>query len=198
MAQNVRVCDGCKIPLFRFDRQVRHVMEKAMNSETCHCKCLFALQKLGINVQPPALTVAAILNHTDCVETLIEAGADVNAMAAPDRVYSRTALSLAAPMGHPECVNALIAAGADVNKKEHEQLTSLIYAAQGGQSECMRILIEAGADVNMETGKELNDTGMELNDTGMPYYGCKRPLYESKKTALMWVFLSRITSAQIR
>ena len=171
MAQNVRVCDDCKISRkINIDQQLWDVMEKAMNSESCHCKCLFALQKSGINVQPPALTVAAILNHTGCVKTLIEAGADVNAMAAPDRAFGRTALSLAAQMGHPECVNALIGAGADVNKKERKQLTPLIYAAQGGQSECMKILIEAGADVNMGTGKELNDIGMR-------YYECKRTAF---------------------
>ena len=45
----------------------------------------------------------------------------------------------------------------------------------------MKISIEAGADVNMETG-------MELNDIGMHYYRCRKRCYETKKTALMWVF----------
>ena len=176
MAQNIQVCDDCKITSFRVDDQLWDVIENAINSETCHCKCLFAHQKSGINVQPPALTVAAILNHTECVKTLIEAGADVNVTTAQENFVSqRTALSLAAQMGHTESVNVLIAAGADVNKMEDKQFTPLTFAAQGGQSECIKILIDAGADVNM-------GTGMELNDIGMRYYECKR-------TALMWLFI---------
>ena len=176
MAQNFQVCDDCKVNSFRVDDQLWDVIENAMNSGTCHCKCLFAHEKSGINVQPPALTVAAILNHTECVKILIEGGADVNVTTGRRGFVSqRTALSLAAQMGHPECVNALIAAGADVNKVEDKQFTPLTYAAQGGQSECMKILIDAGADVNI-------GTGMEMNDIGMSYYECKR-------TALMWLFI---------
>ena len=173
MAENVEICDGCKISSFRTD-QLWAVIKKAMNSGSCHCKCLFSLEESGINVQPPAPTVASILNHVECVKTLTEAGADVNVTTEGKYISQRTVLSLAAQMGNHECVNALIAAGADVNKMDEKKFTALTYAAQGGQSESMKILIEAGADVNM-------GTGMVMNDIGMSYY-------ESGRTALMWLF----------
>ena len=148
MAQNVRVCDGCKVLLFCLDKQLRNVMEKVMNSETCHCKCLFALQKSGVKIQPPALTVASILNHIECVKTLIDAGADVNVtttqkydgsectgagngMGSIDESYAvnKTALIWAADMGNSDCVNELVTAGADVNKMDVAKCTALTYAA---------------------------------------------------------------------
>ena len=125
MAENVEICDGCKITSLRIDDQLWDVMEKAMNSGSCHCKCLFGHEKSGINVQPPSLTVASILNHIECVKILIEAGADVNVTTKQKYVSQRTVLSLAAQMGHLECVNALIAAGADVNKMNEKKFTAL-------------------------------------------------------------------------
>ena len=192
MSQNLEICDGCKVSSTNLDVYLRSVLEKAINSGSCHCKqwriqdfpeegtltpkggaptyylanffrklheneeilghgggarpsrpprsatgkCLFGHEKSGINVQPPALIVASILNHTECVKTLIEAGADVNVTTANKQFLSqRTALSLAALMGHSEFVNTLIAAGADVNKMDEKNFTALTFAAQGGQSE---------------------------------------------------------------
>ena len=65
MAQKVEICDGCRSCTEERD-ELWDLMEKAMNSETCHCECLFALQKSGTKIQPPALTVASILNHIEC------------------------------------------------------------------------------------------------------------------------------------
>ena len=179
MSQNIAICDGCKISSTNFDEYLRGVLEKAINSRSCHCKCLFGLEKSGVNVQPPALTVASILNHAECVKTLIEPGADVNVTTAKNKFLSqRPALSLAALMGNSQCVNALIASGADVNKMDEKKCTALTFAAQGGQSESMKILIEAGADVNM-------GTGIEMDDFRMSYHECGR-------TALMWLFLPEL------
>ena len=87
MAQKVEICDSCRSCKEGHDESW-DLVEKAMNLETCHCKCLFTLQKSGVKIQPPALIVASILNHTECVKTMIDAGADVNVTTAQKYVYN--------------------------------------------------------------------------------------------------------------
>ena len=70
----------------------------------------------------------------NCVQTMIEAGADVNS----------TSLTSAVIKGRDECVNLLLEAGADVN----EQRNVLCKAAAYGQDKCLDLLLKAGADVN--------------------------------------------------
>ena len=147
-----------------------------MDSRSCHCKCIFNLQEIGVKAQPPALAIASILNHAECVKTLVEAGADVNDIPDYTFVCHRTALSLAAQMGHSDSVRALIAAGADVNQMDARLCTALCYAAQGGQSECIKLLIESGADVNRDVCVE------------MPHLMKSQHNHEYKRSALMWLY----------
>ena len=92
-----------------------------------------------------ALFGAASNGHQNCLEVLLNAGADVNAI--EDRY--NTVLAVASAKGNPECVKLLLKAGADVNGSgEWLDYRALMGASGSGQAECMRLLINAGADVN--------------------------------------------------
>ena len=59
-----------------------------------------------------ALRVAAMQGQVDCLTTLIEHGADVEA-----RAFDWSPLHLATNNGHTECVTALLRHGADINSR---------------------------------------------------------------------------------
>ena len=80
------------------------------------------------------------------IETLIKAGANVNAQT--DSGIS--ALMKASASGYKECVSLLLEAGADVNANCEEGCTSLIYSAMFGHEVCLDHLLAAGADVNIK------------------------------------------------
>lgn len=96
-------------------------------------------QKLGT-----ALIEAAKKGQVDKVESLLEAGADVNARG-QDR---QTPLMAASLGGHPEVVQLLIEKGADVNATREHRRTALMSATFKGHAEVVRILVENGAKVN--------------------------------------------------
>merc|ERR1711862_138131 len=136
-----------------------------------------------------ALHLAVKYKHVECIEPLIEAGADVNALSGEYHQYS--VLNLAAISGcsecitiladmshvdasdgslyyaamykHAESVKSLIQAGADVN-----QANSLHAAAHIGCCECIVLLAEAGADINAPDG--LNRTALAM---AAGYYQCE-------------------------
>jgi uncharacterized protein len=117
-------------------------------------------------------------NDVKAAETLIRAGADVNAAnrygvpplslaatngnaallelllksgANPNATQSEgeTALMTAARTGIPAAVKALLAHGADVNAKESWRgQTALMWAAAEGHAETIQLLLEAGAQIN--------------------------------------------------
>ena len=95
----------------------------------------------------PALLWASRNGHTEIVEMLINAGADVNAK---NNDYT-TALMDASTKRHTEVVRMLIDAGADVNAKNDFSNTALMIASgyyRNDNPEIVRILIQGGADVN--------------------------------------------------
>ena len=85
-----------------------------------------------------AIISAAQHGHQECIESLVQAGADVNAT---DH-FGNTALKNAVQNEHLDCVNSLIKAGANVNT------ASLFAAIDSGHMDCIDLLIKAGADVN--------------------------------------------------
>jgi ankyrin repeat protein len=91
-----------------------------------------------------ALILAAQNGHIAMVNTLIAAGADINAIGQG----GCTALMAAARNGHIKIVKTLIAAGADVNVVSQYSGTALMDAAVKGCTEIVKALIAAGADVN--------------------------------------------------
>ena len=124
------------------------------------------------------LMCAAVWGHTDCVEYLIQKGAQLDleeknnqtalhyaAMGGRlevmkrlvdagqdvnqrDELGERTPLMLAAWQGRTDCVEYLIQKGAQLDLEEKNNQTALHYAAMGGRLEVMKRLVEAGHNVN--------------------------------------------------
>lgn len=90
------------------------------------------------------LMTAAIHDHPDCIELLLEAGAEPNAT----NQKSETALGYAAELNHTSCVKRLIKAGADVNNANAYGMTPLMQAIRINSLELFEMLIAAGADVD--------------------------------------------------
>ena len=84
------------------------------------------------------------LNHVKCVNILMRAGADVNAVTP----FGTTALIAAAWWGFAKCMKSLLKGGTDVNATDHDGVTALMMASRGAHLECMNRLLDAGADVN--------------------------------------------------
>ena len=95
----------------------------------------------------PPIMRAAQFGYTECVDALIEAGADVNALSD----FDDTPLELAAVSGNIGCVESLIDAGADVNRKGYAGNTALLYAAQTGHTQCVEVLTKAGAALKRQS-----------------------------------------------
>ena len=87
--------------------------------------------------------------HDQCVDALIEAGADVN-MACP--------LAVAVKSGSRRCVELLVKAGADVNSRFkpacYSKRNVLLEAVNGADEEIVQLLLEAGADAKDFEGNE--------------------------------------------
>ena len=81
-----------------------------------------------------------------CVEALVESGAQVDAETAD---YS-TALQLAAAGGHTGCCKALLEAGAIVDAQGGPQRSAALHlAAAGGHTPTVRLLLGEGADTDL-------------------------------------------------
>ena len=103
---------------------------------------------------------ATAAGHVDCVNELIEAGADVNAISITGAVpiHSHLLESTSDLTDREEmkrrqhcCFQMLIKAGADVNSFDKQGLTALYKAACNRHCGLMNILMQAGADVNTTT-----------------------------------------------
>ena len=138
------------------------VVKQMRDSGSCHCRCIFYVQELGANLQPPALSVACILNHIDCVKILTEAGADVNEM--DDKNF--TALSYAAQGGLSECMKILIESGADVNTDTCAKLSKLKYTHHN--HECQR-----SALVCLVYPESFVQSQFQSNDYHLAMEGCR-------------------------
>ena len=90
---------------------------------------------------------ASIHGRLDVVESLIQAGADVDKAV----VDGTTALIAASREGHAAIVKALIQAGADIDKANNNGATALIAASGKGHDAIVEVLLQAGADVNRAT-----------------------------------------------
>ena len=173
--------------------------------EECHCKCAYVLQTEGKmdSKEMPAIAFAAVLGHDICLQTLVEAGADVNMK----NEGGTSPLMYAASTAHNECLTMLLKEGANVNLTNEVNLTALYFACdvsytavqykKNNHSECIKSLIEAGADVNIASSeygtpllkaaectsgdncvKMLLQAGAEINPTIPPdmFLGPKKPL----------------------
>ena len=100
-----------------------------------------------------SLVDAAKVGHEKCVETLLEAGIDVNST----DVYGNTPIIKSATFYGVECLMLLLKAGADVNIRNKRGETPLLLATfkeyqrwdLHKQNKCIELLLEAGACVNV-------------------------------------------------
>ena len=87
-----------------------------------------------------ALMSAASAGHTKVIRTLLDNGADVNALT----TYGETALMLAAMRGHTETARVLLINGADVNARDEKGRTALMYAEHLGHTDIVKLLKQTG------------------------------------------------------
>ncbi len=126
----------------------------------------------------PELESAAKSGDVLALETLLQAGADVDAR---DR-YGQTALMLAAHHGHLVAVEALLRRGANLNVTAKFGLSALMLAIIAGHEEIARTLVRAGAD-------------LELRGTGAPGFHDKAA-YDLARERGMAPLCAEITKAK--
>lgn len=108
-----------------------------------------------------ALALAAYSGGEQCVQTLIKAGANVNAV----QDDGASPLMICARNGHVACVKALLKAGANANAQSGlKQYTALMAAALNKHAAVVRMLVAAGArvDLTSRSGKAALDYAKEV------------------------------------
>jgi ankyrin repeat protein len=90
------------------------------------------------------LLVAAQYGRAECIQLLLNAGADKEAT----QIKRATVLLMAAQNGHIKCVELLLNAGADKTATIYDRSTALMAAASNGHLQCTELLLKAGCDVN--------------------------------------------------
>ncbi|XP_061468842.1 ankyrin repeat and SOCS box protein 1 isoform X1 [Rhineura floridana] len=91
------------------------------------------------------LRIAATAGHGNCVDFLIQKGAEIDLV----DVKGQTALYVAVMNGHRECAQILLQAGADPNGSRHHRSTPVYHAARVGRADILKQLIRYGADVDV-------------------------------------------------
>ena len=99
------------------------------------------------------LLMAAQFGSANEVQTLLDAGADVNARIVGGGYDGWTVLIVTAKYRKPDTMRVLLEAGADVNARilsgrNQAGLTALMIAVGRGYFEVVQVLLDAGADVD--------------------------------------------------
>jgi ankyrin repeat protein len=90
------------------------------------------------------LHVAAKEDFCECLQTLIESGANIHAV----NNDGNEPIHLAALNGSFDCLKLLVENGSNVNCKGNSMKTPLHFANSNGHLDCSNFLISKGADVN--------------------------------------------------
>ena len=122
-------------------RAVRHPLKNAID----------VLHKMGGDVNHEhdgylLVTIAAIHHNTECIETLLQYGAQLNLQT----VDGETCLACIAryPSDYTNEIQYLVAKGADVNLPNNTGETPLHFAAEYGNTSTLCSLLSVGAQVN--------------------------------------------------
>ena len=90
------------------------------------------------------LILASSAGHVDCVNVLIDHGAQVNV---PDK-KGRLALIMASMNGHTEIVKVLVGHKARVNVQDKKGRLALVMASINGYTKVVETLLNLGANIN--------------------------------------------------
>jgi hypothetical protein len=157
----------------------------------------------GAGRELPALHRAARVGDVRTIETLVKAGAAVDARDSGPNGW--TPMQHAVHKGQAAAVRALLAAGADPNATGPLGTTPLIMAAGYGQLEIVEVLLAAGADPRRENHDNLDALwaaagwGAIADITDGPPLGSCFPdvtdaiLAKAPDMRLRWGFESRLT-----
>lgn len=104
------------------------------------------------------LIAAATRGHLECVQLLLQAGADVNARTKD----SYPALVNACFCGHGDVVSALLNAGADTLVRDYDGSTALAIALESKNIVCATILLQSGIDVGVNLVTARNGSALHL------------------------------------
>lgn len=102
------------------------------------------LQQGKCEISPITICRTAELGHVECVNLLLQAGADVNAK----QFLAFTPLRMAVGASRSDVVKLLLSAGADVNTRDENDGSTHLHWAASKDAEIAFLLIEAGADIN--------------------------------------------------
>jgi ankyrin repeat protein len=105
-----------------------------------------AIHRTGANDMVP-IQLAADYGHSEIIQLLLQAGADVNA---PHVKVQATPLQYAAEAGRLDAVRVLLAAHAKVDAVDNQGRTPLMWAATKGQVPVIQELLQHGADANLQ------------------------------------------------
>ena len=148
-----------------------NVYEAAGTGQTQRLRELIAADPSLVNSHAPdgftPLGLAIFFGHSETVNALLDAGADVNLASRESMKVSPLASASAA--GQLEIARVLIARGANVNARAASDFTPLHESAASGRMEFAKLLLENGADVNARTsdGKTPLDYAREHNRAEM-------------------------------
>jgi ankyrin repeat protein len=125
----------------------------------------------SLYVATTVLYLAAHNGHAECVDLLLNAGADKEAT---DNL-AFTPLLIAVQRGHATCVTLLLNAGADRDARTDNGSTALFVAAAQGHLQSVKLLLKAGCDVNA-----LNSLGCSALFVSLNHVDCARALVQAE------------------
>ena len=126
-----------------------------------------------------ALHAAAFTGDVVCVQLLVAANADVNAL---EPVGRASPLCVAAALGHADVIYTLLTLGASLDRADSSGATVLHAASSTGSHECVKLLLAAGANPRalngqMQTALQMAETAMEATEATFPWCGPQDKLY---------------------
>ena len=130
-----------------------NIFEAAATGQTDRVRTLIEDDPALVNSYAPdgfaPLSLAVFFGHSETVDALIAAGAEVSA---PSRETMKlTPLASALSAGHNQIARTLLEHGAHVNAKGDNDVTPLHTAAARGNIEAATLLLDHGADINAMT-----------------------------------------------